>query len=249
MTPPKKADIAYLAIRRAIIEHALVPGTKLPEDRLAEQFGVSRTLIRSALARLSADALVDIGNKRTATVSRPSLEEAHAVFEARRCIEAEIVRLVVARQKAGAMQTLEAHVREEEAAAKANQKTAAIRLAGEFHIKLAEMAGNPVLLRYLSELATRCSLILAVYGRPHSSDCAVNEHRELIKALRAKKVDAATRLMSEHLLGIQERALLPESEPSEQDLCSILAPYAQAADAGPSRAASQHAPRRKTLKD
>ncbi|GAA0753384.1 GntR family transcriptional regulator [Ideonella azotifigens] len=229
MSLSKKADTAYLAIRRAIIEHALVPGTKLPEDPLAEQFAVSRTLIRAALARLASDGLVEIGNKRTATVARPSLEEARAVFEARRCIEAEIVRLAVARLKPGAIQMLEAHVREEDAAAGAKQGTASIRLAGEFHIKLAEMAGNPVLARYLSELATRCSLILAVYGRPHSSDCAVNEHRDLIQALREKNTEHAVSLMDAHLHGIQDRALLPERQASDEDLGSILAPYAKAA--------------------
>ena len=231
MSLSKKADVAYLAIRRAIIEHALASGTRLPEDRLAEQFAVSRTLVRAALARLAADGLVDIGNKRTATVARPSLEEARAVFEARRCIEAEIVRLAIARLQPGATKALEAHVREEEAAAAARQSTASIRLAGEFHVKLAALAGNPVLARYLAELATRCSLILAVYGRPHSSDCAVNEHRELIKAIRAKDVARAQSLMGEHLLGIQDRALLAGGQEAEVDLASILSHYAKDVDA------------------
>ncbi|WP_144007040.1 GntR family transcriptional regulator, partial [Pelomonas sp. KK5] len=66
MSLSKKADGAYAGLRRAIVEHALPPGTKLPEDKLAEQFGVSRTLVRAALAQLAADGLVDIGNKRTA---------------------------------------------------------------------------------------------------------------------------------------------------------------------------------------
>jgi len=233
-TPPatalslsKKADNAYLALRRAIVEHALTPGTRLPEDSLAEQFGVSRTLIRAALARLSADGLVDIGNKRTATVARPSLEEARAVFEVRRCLEAEVVRLVIAKWKPAMGVALEAHVREERAAAADHQATASIRLAGEFHVKLAEMASNPVLRRYLDEVATRCSLILAVHGRPHSSECAINEHRDLIRALREGDAEKAVALMHEHLIGIEGRALLPPRDEGQDPLALILAPYAR----------------------
>jgi len=222
-----KADLAYLAVRRAIIEQALTPGTKLPEDNPAFQFGVSRTLVRAALAKRASEGLIDIGNKRTATVAQPSLEEARAVFEVRRCLEAEVVRLVIARWKPEMGKALESHVREEKAAASAGQVTASIRLAGEFHIKLARMSGNPLLERYLSEVATRCSLILAVYGRPHSSDCAVNEHRALIEALSRGEGDRAVALMTEHLEGIEGRALITSIVQNDQDLSSILNRYAQ----------------------
>ena len=74
LTPASKADLPYQAIRRAIIEQAPVPGTKLPEDQIGTQVGVSRTLVRTGLDRLASEALVDIGNKRSATVSRPSLD-------------------------------------------------------------------------------------------------------------------------------------------------------------------------------
>lgn len=230
MNLSKKADSAYLALRRAIVEHALTPGTKLPEDKLAEQFGVSRTLVRAALAQLAADGLVEIGNKRTATVARPSLEEARAVFEVRRCLEAEVVRLVIAKWKPAMGAALEAHVREERTAAANHQPTASIRLAGEFHIKLAEMAGNPILMRYLDEVATRCSLILAVHGRPHSSECAINEHRDLIKALREGDADKAVALMQAHLQGIEGRALLPVPDDGGDQLAMILAPYTRSSE-------------------
>jgi DNA-binding GntR family transcriptional regulator len=224
-----KADAAYLAMRQAIMEQALTPGTKLPEDRLAEQFAISRTLVRAALSRLGAEGLVEVGNKRTATVAYPSLEEARAVFEVRRCLEAEVVRLVCAHWQDSWRAPLTAHVKREQAAAKAGQGQVSIRLAGEFHILLAERAGNPVLSRYLSEVTTRCSLILAVYGRPHSSDCAITEHLGLIEALARRDAATATRLMAHHLEGIEQRALISRIGAGEQDLGAILAPYVDAA--------------------
>ena len=223
-----KSEVVYQAIRRAIIEQALVPGTKLPEDPLGQQFQVSRTLVRAALARLASEGLVDVGQKRSAAVAHPSLEEARAIFEVRRCLENEVVRLVIARWRSEMGAMLEGHVRQEEQAAKAGQVMASSRLAGEFHNLLAGMTGNPVLERYLSELVTRCSLILAVYGRPHSSDCSISEHRELIDALRKGDVIKAQHLMSHHLEAIEGRALLPDVIRNEQDLASILARYAEA---------------------
>lgn len=222
-----KADVAYLALRQAIMEHALTPGTKLPEDPLAEQFDISRTLVRTALARLASEGLIEIGNKRTATVAQPSLDEARAVFEVRRCLEAEVVRLACERWQSAWRAPLEAHVRQEQAAAKAGQANVSIRLAGEFHIQLAQLTGNPLLARYLSEVATRCSLILAVYGRPHSSDCAITEHFALIDAMAQGDSSQAMRLMAEHLEGIEERALIPRTVRVERDLGSVLAQYAQ----------------------
>jgi DNA-binding GntR family transcriptional regulator len=224
-----KADAAYLAMRQAIMEQALTPGTKLPEDSLAEQFGISRTLVRAALSRLGAEGLVEMGHKRTATVAYPSLEEARAVFEVRRCLEAEVVRLVCTHWQDAWRAPLVAHVKQEKAAAKAGQGQVSIRLAGEFHILLAQRAGNPVLARYLSEVTTRCSLILAVYGRPHSSDCAITEHLALIDALAQRDAAQAMKLMAHHLEGIEQRALISRIAASGQDLASILAPYAQGA--------------------
>ena len=76
-----------------------------------------------------------------------------------------------------------AHVDEEERA-RGNDEPLSIRLATEFHILLAEMTGSPVLARYVSEVASRCGLILALYSRPHSSECAVSEHRAIIDGAR-----------------------------------------------------------------
>ncbi|MGF6767724.1 DNA-binding GntR family transcriptional regulator [Paraburkholderia sp. GAS199] len=228
MTTIKRSDAAYLSLRQAIVEHALVPGTKLPEDALATHFKVSRTLIRAALARLASEGLIDIGNKRTATVARPSREEAKAVFEVRRCLEEEVVRLVIERWQPSYGATLEGHVRQEEEAAKSANSKLSSRLASEFHLQLAQMSGNPLLERYVSEVVSRCSLILAVYGREHSQECGIHEHFELIAALRARDVPLAQRLMTTHMHAVAERALAPEPEAAAHDILDILDQYSRA---------------------
>jgi DNA-binding GntR family transcriptional regulator len=239
-----RVDVACKALRQAIIEQALPPGTKLPEDELGARFGMSRTLVRAALAHLQSEGLVDAPARRTATTAKPTLDEAKEVFEVRRTLEREVVRLVVERWRPEFGAELEGHVREEEAARKAGEARVSIRLAGEFHTKLGEMSGNGLLRRYLGEVVSRCSLILALYGRPHSADCAVNEHREIVAALRGRNADAAIVVMDRHLGSVEDRALLDQGRGSQFDLGAVLSRYAGAADAGnPAKVA--RLPRRK----
>jgi DNA-binding GntR family transcriptional regulator len=221
--PGARAQGVYRALRRAIIEQALRPGMKLPEDAIGENLGVSRTLVREAFGRLAVEGLVELKPNRGASVAYPTLEEARDVFDVRQGLERLVAETLSGKLTKPQAAALEAHVRLEEAAL-GKDGPESIRLAGEFHIKLAEMTGNALLLRYVQEVSSRCSLILAIYGRPHSSDCAVSEHRELINALVAGDAARATDLMDHHLQAVAERALLAPRQ--EQDISELLTPYA-----------------------
>ena len=100
-------------------------------------------------------------------------------------------------------------------------ETQAIRLAGEFHLRLTEISGNALLRRYVTEVVSRCSLVLAMYGRPHSADCAVNEHLALVEALVSGDGARAAALMDAHLDAVAGRALMPKS--AAADIRTILA--------------------------
>ena len=182
----------YRALRHAIIEQALSPGAKLPEDAIGERFGASRTIVRHVLGQLAAEGLVELRRNRGAAVATPSWDEARDVFDVRLGLERLIVSRLAGRLTAEQVKRLEAHVDDEERARGTNEPLS-IRLATEFHIVLAEMTGSPVLTRYVSEVASRCGLILALYSRPHSADCAVSEHRAVIAALAAGDADARNR--------------------------------------------------------
>ncbi|HEY3596795.1 MAG TPA: GntR family transcriptional regulator [Paraburkholderia sp.] len=225
MTPVRRADVAYLSLRQAIVEQALEPGTKLPEDALAMHFAVSRTLIRTALARLASEGLIDTGNKRTATVARPTREEAKAVFEVRRCLEVEVMRLVIKNWQPGYVAMLEEHVRSEEHSDQTGNAKFSLRIASEFHLLLAQLTGNPLMERYVSEVVSRCSLILAVHGHEHSQECGIREHRALIAALRKRDIALAQQLMDEHLQSLEERALVDRPDATPPDIIQILGRY------------------------
>jgi DNA-binding GntR family transcriptional regulator len=208
-------------LRGAIIEQALKPGMRLPEDTVGEQFGVSRTIVRHALVRLENEGLVITRRNRGAFVAEPSREEAQQIFEVRRCLENEVIRILCERLPSNACDRLEAHVRSEETV-KGKDGPVSIRLAGEFHILLAELTGNEVLARYVTEVVLRCSLIMSLYARTHSSDCAVDEHSQIIEAIRAGDAARAIGIMDHHLGAVAGRA---ELSPRADSIQSILSRY------------------------
>src|SRR5438270_7642311 len=69
------------SVTAAIVERRLMPGTKLAEQKIADIFKVSRTIVRQALNQLSRDKLVTLEPARGARVAEPSVEEARQVFE------------------------------------------------------------------------------------------------------------------------------------------------------------------------
>ena len=220
-----RIDIAHTALRRAILEQALEPGTKLPEDTIGSGFDMSRTLAREVLAKLQVDGLVDIRRGRSARVARPSLSEAMDIFHLRRTLEGEVVRLIIERWSRDMASELNAHIHEEEIAAKAGKGHVSIRLAGEFHIKLSEMAGSPLLAKFVNETVNRCSLILSLYGRPHSPECAVSEHRALFDAFETGNLGAAISLMDKHIGSVEERAMISEDADEKPDLLDVIGLY------------------------
>jgi len=212
-------DAVHDLLRKAIIEQALKPGMRLPEDTVGEQFGVSRTIVRHALVRLEHEGLVVTRRNRGAFVAEPTRDEAQHVFEVRRCLENDVIRLLCSRMPNSGYERLEAHVRQEQAV-RGKDGPVSIRLAGEFHMLLAELTGNPVLTRYVSEVVLLCSLIMSLYARAHSSDCAVDEHSQIIEAIRSGDADRAIEIMEHHLGSVAERAELSTRPDSIQLILS-----------------------------
>ena len=141
-------DIVYAHIFDAILEQRLAPGTKLSEEALGEIFGVSRTIIRRALSRLTYEQVVELRPNRGAVVASPSVDEARQVFAARRIIERAITELATEHATDADISIIKGMVAEEQACFKRGDKGAGIRLSGEFHMRLAMLAKNGPLLAF-----------------------------------------------------------------------------------------------------
>ena len=216
------ADIIHARIYDAIVEQRLPPGTKLGEESLCEIFGVGRTLIRRVLQRLANEHVVESRPHRGACVARPSVEEAREVFEAG-ALEAHVIdRLAGKRTSADAGRLLR-HVAEERAAHAAGDRGRLIRRSGEFHLLLAELAGNRAIARFLRELVSRTSLIIAVYEAPGESCCSFDDHALIIEALASGRALVADQAMRAHLLSIEQRLRLNRLPARIVDLQEVLA--------------------------
>jgi DNA-binding GntR family transcriptional regulator len=210
------------ALTKAIVEHRLHPGTKLAEQKLADHFGVSRTLIRQALFQLVQKRLIRMEPARGAFVATPSSDEARQVFAVRRMVEVEMTRSFIRHVTPAQIKALKDHVAEEKAAVSRGDVASRTDLLGDFHVRMAELMGNDVLAQILGELISRCALITLMYQSTNAAEHSADEHEEILKAIAAKDEDLAVKLMDEHLRHVEEGLALDRKVPSN-DIAMALA--------------------------
>ncbi len=223
----KSATVESIAqdIATAIVEKRLPPGTWLREEALGRVYAVSRTKIRGALLTLSKDKLIEMIPDKGAFVSKPSVQEAREVFGVRRLLEAEVVRLFIARAKPAHYQALEQHIHFERSTLRSAATTGTVRekLLGDFHVALAEAAGNNTLTELVRELVGRSSLIAMLYHSSNDPHCSSDEHSDLLRICKSGDAEAAVACMTEHLSRIEANLSLDSETPNRQmDLVKAL---------------------------
>lgn len=211
----------YEKMYAAILEHRLRPGTKLVEERLAEIFGVSRARVREVLARLAHERVVEIYPQRGAYVAKPSIEQALDVFEARKLIEPALVRRLVEQLTPEKVEQLRQHQQLEVDARRRDDRRAIVRLSGEVHTTLADLACNSALARTVRELSTLTCLIILLYNAPTASSCRADEHAEIVDAIAKRDSAHAEQLTLEHLDHI-EGSLKLDTTVEDVDLAEIF---------------------------
>lgn len=193
------------AVTRAIVEHRLLPGAKLVEQKLGDRFGVSRTVVRQALFRLSELKLVRLEPARGAFVAAPSIQEAREVFAVRRMVESQMLRELVARVRAADIKVLKTHLKAERDAVLRIDVPTRTKLLFDFHVRLAEVLGNQVLVELVQELVSRCSLITLMYQSADNAKASTDEHAGLLKAIEARDADQAVALLHAHLATVEQQ--------------------------------------------
>jgi len=192
------------ALTRAIVEHRLRPGTKLAEQKLADHFGVSRTLVRQALFQLSRHRLIRMEPQRGAFVASPSVDEARQVFAVRRMLEAEMTRAFVRQVTTAQLKALREHLAREKKAVSQLDVPGRTELLADFHVLMAELMGNHVLAEMLRDLISRCALITLMYQSNQAAEHSSEEHVAIVKALAARDEALAVSLMEQHLQHVED---------------------------------------------
>lgn len=193
----------YAAVVNAVMGNRLRPGTHLGEAEFCDLYQTSRTTVRKALQQLAHDGIIELRPNRGAVVASPTIAQAHDIFAARRALEREIVALVIQRATRASVRQLRLALEAEERARRSGDHASYIRLSGQFHMRLAELAGNQVLLAFMTGLVARSSLIVALYEPAGSPMCDSEEHAKLVDLIEQGKVEQATTLIEHHLRGIE----------------------------------------------
>ena len=214
-------------LRDMIVEGTLKAGHKISEPDLCEAFGVSRTRIRQLLIRLAGDRLVTLVPNAGARVAEPSADEAREVFAARRLVEPALLRGFAAKADGPALAGLTEFIDAEEAARAAGQRHEAIRMAGRFHLHIAEHAGNATLAEFLRSLVSRTSLVLMRWGPQEIRDeargaCDCVDHRRVVAALRLKEAGIACEAMLAHLDRLERQLDFSAARERPDGLAKVL---------------------------
>ena len=117
-------------------------------------------------------------------------------------------RLAVDRATTADLKFLRQQLRDEHEAMHRFDQPAWARLASSFHLKLGELGRNPILQRYLVEMVSRCSLIVALYEPPGNACCEHDEHEAIVKCIERGDADGAVRLMDQHLQELERNVCL-----------------------------------------
>jgi len=228
----KSPDITPTAIAERVVEsilaQKLAPGERLGEQALADLFGVSRTMVREALMQLQARGFVQVQTKRGWFVVQPTAEEASDAFSARRIVEAGILAESggdEGRPLAHVIRRLRDHVEQERQAIQGADAATRAFLLADFHVCLAEQMGHRLLCDVLRDLTARTTLAATLYQSRHDANQSCEEHAAIVAALARGDIEAARRLMLEHI-GHVEQALQTElpTANAQEGLRASLAP-------------------------
>lgn len=193
---------------RILASRMIAPGTKLGERQLAEEFGITRDRMRRVLHRLGHEGRLELVPKRGARTIDPGYADLRTVYEARRILEGGIAISVTAGLTRADLDGLFAqHARECEAIAR-DDSTTALRLGGALHLRLAELAGNALIVETLRSMVNHTSTALGFIGPPEGPACSCREHHGLLEALASGDPLCAREAMCTHLSLVETRLRL-----------------------------------------
>lgn len=198
-------DDIYPRLFDAILEQRIAPSSRFTEEGLGETFGVSRSVIRRVLAKLSHQQVIILRPNQRAQVAAPDAQQARQILEARRMTEVTVVQLACAQATPLQIRQLRELIARERDCIERDQRGPAIRLSGEFHLQLAAMAGNAPLAQFLNSLVPLTSLIIAQYEAKACTYCAWQEHVAIVEAVERRDSTTAVNLMMQYLDHLESR--------------------------------------------
>ena len=212
--PDNLTNLAYKSIKDFILEKELDEETRLTEESISRQLGISKSPVREALNRLESEGLVHIEPRRGAYLRTFSAKEIGDLYDLREALEVHVVGKAEVTPRV--LQQLRASVKRQNKHLARNDKASYIQEDVNFHAVLARATGNVQLCRVLENLQNQ---ILLVRRRTYdlSRSQATAMHASLVRALENADKQKAQELMREHISSVSHRLIDHISQTTSAD--------------------------------
>ena len=201
-------DKAYAALRNVIMSSDIYRSRtdiRLDERQLAQDFGISRTPVREAMAQLEREGFVRSVPRRGVYVVRKTKHEVIELIQAWAALESMAARLITqsaSDQDIAGLRRMFATFEGDKLHAKLDEYSE-VNIA--FHQALIELSGNQVLIRLAANLFTHMRMIRgATIGEDDRVERSIRDHMNIIHALEARDTERAEDLVRQHALGLAE---------------------------------------------
>jgi len=200
--PKSLVEIVEERLRDAIINAELKFGEALAEESLGASFGVSRTPLREALARLELQGLVVVVPKKGTFVFAPTNEDVADLCQFRLMLEINALRLCLAQNKDAALRDMKATLAAMEAADALGDRLSYARSDTAFHEVFFSYCGNPYLVNAYRTVIGRVAALRTHLSVPLAKEQqrSFKEHRALVKAFAADDMAQLEKILSPHIL-------------------------------------------------
>ena len=229
------ANLVQNEIERMILAGDLAPGAKLTELTLASKLGVSRGPVREAFRVLEEAGLVRTEKNRGVFVRDIALDEALEIFELRAVMEMYVGRKLAETATTAQIKALRLLVDAMDMAAKGGHAHDYHHHNLAFHDALLEMAGNAKFAATYRRLIKELSLIRRQNLSGESMTNYSREHRQIVKAIAARDVEAAGQAMFDHVMNSRQRTVQnyrnKAGEPASAEVLAAVATAASSAAA------------------
>ncbi len=194
-----KSELVFDTLKKRIINGEIEPGTELVISRLSEEFNVSTIPVREAIKTLASEGLVEIEPHKSAKVAEFNLEKLHQIITIRAGLEGYAARLAVLHINEIQLRTLENIVNKmKEAMLKSDAENFNLNNL-KFHRYLYQIAPYPMLYEMIVKVWDGGKWTRSVFAiSPKRMEKSIEEHMEIIRAIKNRDEDRVERLVREH---------------------------------------------------
>lgn len=201
-------EVAYEAIKKLIVTHALKPGELMNEQMICERLDIGRTPVHQAIQLLHAQGFITIIPRKGLIISPDSLETALAVLEARQVLETRIAGLAAERATPALVEAMERALADGRDAIKRQAFEAFMTSDQAFHAAIGQAAANPILVEMINGLHERAARIWHVRAwKPEDLKKTQAEHSAIFRAIGERDGVAAAKAMEAHVDSLRRRVL------------------------------------------